>query len=610
MPPRRSNKLRRAAAYAALAVLPSASLAWLGFANLETAREERLRAQRAQAQAALEALASDLHRQVELRLARERERPFYEYEEYYRPIDAISPMANFVLNPLATSIDPVIRARWQAPRAPGSPSFDKATLSVLPRDEGCRLFVEQNWLSTIESEALRPEEQQQAEQPAICQVMPREVMASNRMQAALRSRVERAQSGAREDNQYLGEAEQAWRNETGAEQPAMVASYLSDLGQRLITTPTSVELLSLREVQLPAIPRNETTGALAPARVLQGVVLDLRSLFEESVRSVAPYLRAEGIALELGFHAFAPAPDSLSRLLSELLRATPVSGEQSSLIARLDPAAIENAIAAQRVDLELLLGAITALVALASFAVFRSLRREWQLLEQQRAFVSAVTHELRTPVAGIRLYADLLQEGWVADDAQRQSFFGTLRGEADRLERLVDDVLHVAAFDRSEPRVLPELRVEELAPMVRAIAGEFRAAPSERPFELELDPLEEGLARLDRESLRRVLFNLLENAVKYTPLEREPRLRVRVRALERELRLEVEDNACGLRDEERRRIFEDFYRVGDEARRSARGAGLGLGVVRRHVEALGGRIEVESELGRGSVFRVILPRVP
>ncbi|MBK9384897.1 MAG: HAMP domain-containing histidine kinase [Planctomycetes bacterium] len=608
MPAHRSSKLRRAAAYAALAVLPSASLAWLGFANLETARGERLRVQRAQAQAALEALASDLLRQVELRLARERERPFYEYEEYYRPIDAISPVANFVPNPLASSSDPAIRARWQAPRAPGAASFDASTLSVLPRSESCRRIVEQSWLPTISSEALRPE-QAHAEQITVCQVMPREVMASNRMQAALRSRVERAQSGAREDNSYLGAAEQAWRNDADAQQPAMVASYLSDLGQRLIATSSSVELLSLREVLLPAIPSNETTAALAPARVLQGVVLDLRALFDESVRSVAPYLRAEGIHLELDAAAFPPAEDTLARLLPELLRATPVLGERSALLARLDPAAIESAIAAQRRDLELLLGAITALVALTSFAVFRSLRREWQLLEQQRAFVSAVTHELRTPVAGIRLYADLLQEGWVADDAQRQSFFATLRGEADRLERLVDDVLHVAAFDRSEPRVLPELRDEELAPMVQAIAEEFRVAPRERSFELMVEPLDAGRAKLDRESLRRILFNLLENAVKYTPAERAPRLRLRLRALERELYLEVEDNACGLREAERRRIFEDFYRVGDEERRSARGAGLGLGVVRRHVEALGGRIEVESELGAGSVFRVILPRV-
>jgi signal transduction histidine kinase len=248
------------------------------------------------------------------------------------------------------------------------------------------------------------------------------------------------------------------------------------------------------------------------------------------------------------------------------------------------------------------------LVAAASTVAFRSLRREWQLLERQRAFVSAVTHELRTPVAGIRLYADLLEEGWVADEAQRRSFFGTLRGEADRLERLVDDVLHVAAFDRAEPHVRPELREAELGPLVGEIAEEFRRAPRERSFQLACGPLDAGRAALDRESLRRILFNLLENAVKYTPPEREPELAVRLRSEGAHFVLEVEDNACGLRDEERRRIFDDFYRVGDEARRTARGAGLGLGVVRRHVEALGGRIEVASELGRGSTFRIFLPR--
>lgn len=597
--------MRRAAVYAVLVILPSTSLAWLGFKNLENARTERLRAQRVQAISSLEAICSDLARQVELRLARERERPFYEYEEYYRPRDSISSVANYVVNPLTTVADPMIRARWQTPRAPELKEIPSESISILPTDLGCRQQVEASWMATINAEATKDLEANK-NNLTTCVMMPNEVVAANRMQHQLREHVERAQSGAREDNAYLGVADQAWRNNVRTNSPNIVATYHTDLGLRLFASADDIELLSLREVTLPAIDATSATDALEASRVLQGVTFDLKRLFEESVRSLLPYLAAEGVTIQLAATESNAAPE-LTRPLDQLFGASAVSG-LASIFAELDPAAIEAGVATQRQDLRWLLTALGAAIVITSFLAYRALRREWQLLEQQRAFVSAVTHELRTPVAGIRLYADLLQEGWVANEGERKSFFGTLRGEADRLEKLVDDVLHVAAFDRDEPRVRPELHELALAEVVTQIAEEFRRAPRERTFELVCQELAPGSARIDRESLRRILFNLFENAVKYTPSERQPHVAVSVHAFGSELVIEVVDNACGLPDQERKHIFDDFYRVGEESRRTARGAGLGLGVVRRHVEALGGRISVESELGTGSIFRVGLPR--
>ena len=186
----------------------------------------------------------------------------------------------------------------------------------------------------------------------------------------------------------------------------------------------------------------------------------------------------------------------------------------------------------------------------------------------------------------------------------RGADLSTIRRECDRLERLVDAVLGFAGLERGTKTF--RFEYEEIGPLVRSVAEDFRGQAEAEGFRYEVE-ISSGLpeVRVDADALRQVLYNLLANAVKYSDDERW----IAVRAFQRgaEVGLQVEDHGIGIDPSEHERIFEDFYRVDQRLSSPRHGVGLGLTLVRRIVEAHGGRTTVESQRGRGSRFTVWLP---
>jgi CheY-like chemotaxis protein/anti-sigma regulatory factor (Ser/Thr protein kinase) len=218
-------------------------------------------------------------------------------------------------------------------------------------------------------------------------------------------------------------------------------------------------------------------------------------------------------------------------------------------------------------------------------------------------FVATASHELRSPLTSIKGFIELL----AADETltERQAEFAEIvKLSTNRLVDLVNDLLDVARVEAGRAEVHP--RPTDLRDVVREVATLMRPRIDDKQQELELVlPEEAPLALADAARIRQVLTNLLTNAHLYTP--KGGKLSVALRADGRHVALAVVDNGRGMTAEEARQVFDRFYRAGDG---DGPGTGLGLAIVQSLVELHGGRVELETEPGRGARFTVLIPRAP
>ena len=239
--------------------------------------------------------------------------------------------------------------------------------------------------------------------------------------------------------------------------------------------------------------------------------------------------------------------------------------------------------------------------------MFTLLLREVRLNERQSNFVSAVTHELKTPVASLRLYLDTLtlRADTLSTD-QRDDFYQTMRADLDRLNGTINNILNAGLYaDRAviNPPTIDMARLVQHACTLTRTRNQL--AESALVYEGPATLLLKG----DSTAIETAVLNLLDNAVKYST----DQVLVKVRLGEESnglARLSVEDRGVGLNRAHLRFIFNRFYRIGSEVRRSRTGTGLGLFIVKSVVKAHGGTVRAESDgEGRGATFTLHLPRV-
>jgi Na+/proline symporter/nitrogen-specific signal transduction histidine kinase len=222
-------------------------------------------------------------------------------------------------------------------------------------------------------------------------------------------------------------------------------------------------------------------------------------------------------------------------------------------------------------------------------------------------FVSTVTHELRTPLTSIRAFSEILHDNPDIDPAERHRFLGLIIKESERLTRLINQVLDLAKLESGHAEwQTAELDLNEIvADAVSTTSHLFKS----RGVTVEARPgakVPKVLA--DRDRVMQVMLNLLSNAVKFCP-ERTGRVEVRLSEERGNVRIDVQDNGVGISREHQAIIFEKFRQVGDTLTDKPPGTGLGLAICRQIIGYLGGRLWVESELGRGSVFTFTLPTI-
>jgi signal transduction histidine kinase len=291
-----------------------------------------------------------------------------------------------------------------------------------------------------------------------------------------------------------------------------------------------------------------------------------------------------------------------------------VAREVSELLPRWEAAAYltDPASVASRARLAgLILWTLVAILVVSitggGTLVLRALAAEIRLARQKTSFVANVSHELKTPLTSIRMYAEMLQEGRQRDPARRRQYLGIMVEESQRLTRLVNRVLDFAQLEQGRRRYnLGPLDPELLC---RGVLESERPRLEQAGFSLEFDPRGwrpgEGEARGDQEALAQVLLNLLSNAEKYSGERKQ--IAMELARESGRVRIRVLDRGRGIQPGEARHLFKEFYRADDSLTSRVQGTGLGLAIARRIVRDHGGELSYLPREGGGSIFQIELP---
>jgi len=253
------------------------------------------------------------------------------------------------------------------------------------------------------------------------------------------------------------------------------------------------------------------------------------------------------------------------------------------------------------------LAAILALILSGGlFLIYRLSLRQLQLARQQQDFVSAVSHELKTPLTSIRLYSEMLCQGWASEE-KREGYYRFIHDESERLSRLIGNVLQLARITRNELRVEPE--PVAIAELVEGVRRQLAVAAERAGFELCIDCREEVagfVVQADPDCFAQILINLVDNAIKFAAKADERVVEVGCRRDAKGVAVvSVRDYGPGVPRDQARKIFRLFYRVENGLTRETSGTGIGLALVRQLAEAMGAKVEVENR-APGAEFRVLL----
>jgi signal transduction histidine kinase len=249
-------------------------------------------------------------------------------------------------------------------------------------------------------------------------------------------------------------------------------------------------------------------------------------------------------------------------------------------------------------------GLMLVLVLAGGYALFRGVSRELRVAQLQSDFVSAVSHEFRSPLTSLSGISELLANGRLADESRKNQAYTYLQRETGRLKHLVEDLLD---FGRMESR-RKQYQVErhDVFNVVRAVVADFREEALAGGFEVELNlDADAPSVKADEGELRRAIRNLLENAVKYSPECRTVWVEGRVN--HRQVAISVRDRGMGIEPREQREVFQKFVRGAAVKKAGIKGTGIGLSMVRQIVDACGGEIRLESVAGEGSTFTILFP---
>ncbi|HSE98013.1 MAG TPA: HAMP domain-containing sensor histidine kinase [Blastocatellia bacterium] len=247
---------------------------------------------------------------------------------------------------------------------------------------------------------------------------------------------------------------------------------------------------------------------------------------------------------------------------------------------------------------------VFSLLIFGIILTLRATSREMKLAQAKSAFVSNVSHELKTPLALIRLFAETLELGRVRSSEKAHEYYRIINNESRRLTQLINNILDFSKIEagRKEYEFVESDVAEVVEDVVRSYEYQIVNAGFEMKTEIDHDL---PPAAIDRDAISQAVLNLINNAVKYSDENKE--VSVGVRARDKAIEIEVADRGIGIPRSEHEKIFEKFYRVSTGLVHDTKGSGLGLALVKHIVEAHNGKILIESVPGKGSRFTIQIP---
>jgi signal transduction histidine kinase/tetratricopeptide (TPR) repeat protein len=247
---------------------------------------------------------------------------------------------------------------------------------------------------------------------------------------------------------------------------------------------------------------------------------------------------------------------------------------------------------------------IAGILVFGLVLTIRTVSRELELARMKSDFVSTISHEFKSPLTSIRQLAEMLHSGRVPSEERRRKYYDVLLEQSERLSLLTDNILSLARIE--EGRRGFRFEATDLGVLLREVASSVQDRVRHEDFDISMETEPAGLiADIDRDAVSQALANLLDNAVKYSGESRK--IVVRLFSENEEAVITVRDFGVGIRKSDLDKVFDRFYRGGEELTRKVKGSGLGLSLVKEVVEAHRGHVEVESEPGKGSVFTIRLP---
>jgi signal transduction histidine kinase len=288
----------------------------------------------------------------------------------------------------------------------------------------------------------------------------------------------------------------------------------------------------------------------------------------------------------------------------ELLRVQHESAGSNEMVALEKTEAYQAVVAENKRQHKMILGegaVFSCTLLLGLWLIHRSYRREMSAARLQSNFLLSITHELKSPIASIRLVLETLLKRELNQE-QFQKLSSNALKETNRLNELVNDLLFSAKLEKAYK---PDFEILDLHLLFDRILQDVKSIHPDVEFSFNV---EKDLPELlgDRQALTSVFSNLIENGIKYN-FSNEKKIGLKASSIADKIEIDLSDNGSGIPVEEQKKIFKKFYRVGNEDTRKAKGTGLGLYIVKEIVKAHKGRVQVLSNQPKGTIFKIILP---
>jgi len=243
-------------------------------------------------------------------------------------------------------------------------------------------------------------------------------------------------------------------------------------------------------------------------------------------------------------------------------------------------------------------------VMLSLASLWRNARAQLKLAQKKDDFISAVSHELRTPLTSIRMYSEMLEKDWVKTEDKRSEYYRSMRQESERLSRLIENVLDFSRIQRGRKKYT--FSVGDINKCISEVVEMMRPYAAQNGFSINKEFGQLRQTAFDKDAVTQIVVNLLDNAVKYARSAKDKTITVRTKSDNQFILIEVEDHGPGVPHLQRKKIFEEFYRVGAETTRETTGTGLGLALVKKYAQAHNGFVEIITTKPSGAIFRVAI----
>jgi len=347
-------------------------------------------------------------------------------------------------------------------------------------------------------------------------------------------------------------------------------------------------------------------------RLIQGAILSVDEFFEQAIKMQferSPLSTFTQLSITYGNNLLTSYP---KQPMSYRSRNEPVNGEllsstnlsepfgQLSLVFHITQ--MPNGEGGQFI-LQIASLLVLALV-FGTFALFRLTYRQSQLAQQHQDFISSVSHELKTPITSIKMYGEILKQGWV-DEAKKEEYYDFIYSESERLSRLITNILQISKVSRNSLSLeIKAITVNELANVIDSKI-DSQIKQSDFKYNLTVEPsIKNKKINIDTDAFIQIIINLVDNAIKYSSNSSQQQIDIAFSAFSNnKIAISVRDYGIGIAKSEADKVFELFYRIGNELTRESKGTGIGLALVKELTLAMNGDIKVVNR-NKGAEFKL------